>query len=370
MNIDKEKIDHGFYQMPLPEQLEVPNEQRLIIFGKDISSWNRSAQFLFCVCGVFTFYLLYGYYQELIFNIPGFKPFGWYLTLVQFAFYFLFALFETVVILRDTKRRIPLQTFFLIAFLTVATMGMSNASLGYLNYPTQVIFKCCKLIPVLIGGIFIQGKQYKFIDWCACIFMSIGLTFFILADSTIQPKFNYIGVIMMSLALSADAVIGNVQEKAMKSSQASNTEVVLYSYGIGFVYIFIVLSISGMLKDGFVFYSKNPSETYGYTFIFSLTGYLGISFVLTLIKGFGALATVTVTTCRKALTIVLSFLLFAKPFTFQYVWSGGIVLSGIFLNIYSKNKEAIDTKILALFHIVFQKHVSPPGRQNTRFYNV
>lgn len=45
----------------------------------------------------------------------------------------------------------------LIAFLTVGTMGLSNTSLGYLNYPTQVIFKCCKLIPVMLGGVFIQG---------------------------------------------------------------------------------------------------------------------------------------------------------------------------------------------------------------------
>jgi len=45
----------------------------------------------------------------------------------------------------------------LLAVLTVATMGLSNSSLGYLNYPTQVIFKCCKLIPVLVGGILIQG---------------------------------------------------------------------------------------------------------------------------------------------------------------------------------------------------------------------
>jgi len=36
-------------------------------------------------------------------------------------------------------------------------MGLSNSALGYLNYPTQVMFKCCKLIPVLIGGILIQG---------------------------------------------------------------------------------------------------------------------------------------------------------------------------------------------------------------------
>lgn len=50
-----------------------------------------------------------------------------------------------------------MQTYFLLAFLTVGTMGMSNAAVGYLNYPTQVIFKCCKLIPVMIGGILIQG---------------------------------------------------------------------------------------------------------------------------------------------------------------------------------------------------------------------
>ena len=47
----------------------------------------------------------------------------------------------------------------IIALLTVGTMGLSNTSLGYLNYPTQVIFKCCKLIPVMIGGIFIQGEE-------------------------------------------------------------------------------------------------------------------------------------------------------------------------------------------------------------------
>lgn len=52
----------------------------------------------------------------------------------------------------------------IIAFLTVGTMGLSNTSLGYLNYPTQVIFKCCKLIPVMIGGVFIQGQQTSW--WC------------------------------------------------------------------------------------------------------------------------------------------------------------------------------------------------------------
>ena len=54
--------------------------------------------------------------------------------------------------------RAPFKVYLVLAFLTVATMGLSNMAVGYLNYPPQVIFKCCKLIPVLVGGIIIQGQ--------------------------------------------------------------------------------------------------------------------------------------------------------------------------------------------------------------------
>lgn len=42
-----------------------------------------------------------------------------------------------------------------------------------------------------------------------------------------------------------------------------------------------------------VLLSQHPVTTYGYAFFFSLTGYFGISFVLALIKLFGALVAVT-----------------------------------------------------------------------------
>uniref|UniRef100_A0A914YYY5 Adenosine 3'-phospho 5'-phosphosulfate transporter 2 n=1 Tax=Panagrolaimus superbus TaxID=310955 RepID=A0A914YYY5_9BILA len=105
-------------------------------------------------------------------------------------------------------------------------MGLSNASTGYLNYPTQIIFKCCKLIPVLIGGIIIQGKRYGFWDIFAAILMTIGLIMFSLADNQVSPNVNSKGYIMISVALVADAIIGNVQEKSIKTYNAHNNEVV------------------------------------------------------------------------------------------------------------------------------------------------
>lgn len=41
----------------------------------------------------------------------------------------------------------------------------------------------------------------------------------------LSPNFDITGVLMISLALVADAIIGNVQEKTIKQHNASNSEV-------------------------------------------------------------------------------------------------------------------------------------------------
>lgn len=60
----------------------------------DLSRFSQTTQFALCCIAVFAFYILYGYMQELIFTLEGFKPFGWYLTLVQFGYYILFSLIQ------------------------------------------------------------------------------------------------------------------------------------------------------------------------------------------------------------------------------------------------------------------------------------
>lgn len=204
---------------------------------------------------------------------------------------------------------------------------------------------CCKLVPVLIGGILIQGKRYGLLDLLAAILMSTGLILFTLADNKVSPNFDSRGYVMISLALVADAIIGNVQEKAMRTHNATNDEVVLYSYSIGSVYIFLGTLLSGQLFSAIPFFAEHRYETYGYNIIIGIVGYFGVNVVLTLVRLSGALIAVTVTTMRKAVTIIFSFYFFSKPFTMQYVWAGLIVLLAIYLNIYNKNKRHFDSKL-------------------------
>lgn len=180
-------------------------DDHIYLLWFDLTNLTRTYQFLILSSATFVFYLLYGYMQELMYKLPKFGEFPLYLTLIQFFFYSSFGYIENKVRNRS-ERRIPLKIYFLLAFLTIATMGLSNASVAHLNYPTQVMFKCCKLIPVMIGGIFIQGKKYNIFDVSACVCMTIGLIFFTLADQIVQPNFEFIGVVLVSGALCADAV--------------------------------------------------------------------------------------------------------------------------------------------------------------------
>lgn len=321
------------------------------IFGISITKLPSTPQFLLLSLLVFVFYVTYGYVLELIFTLEGMRPHGWYLTLVQFAYYTAFAVIQITLSGESITKKIPLKTYLLVAALTVGTMGFSNSSVGYLNYPTQVIFKSCKLIPVMIGSILILGKQYTFPEVVACLCMCTGLIWFTLADSTVQPSFSITGVVLVSLALLCDAAIGNVQEAAMKRYSEGTTHVVLYSYSIGFFIIFAGLLCSGQLIPAASFAALNPWEVYGRAIMLSAAGFCGVQVVLTLVTLHGALVAVTVTTFRKAITICLSFFLFSKPFTIQYIWGGLLVVMGIYLNIYGKKNKGSLSLIVSIQQI-------------------
>lgn len=137
------------------------------------------------------------------------------MTLVQFVFYSVIAKLEMMH--RGETRKIPMSVYLLLAGATLTTMSLSNASLGYLNYPTQVVFKSCKLIAVIAGGILIQKKMFSLMDFGAAGLMCVGLIVFTLADSSVSPNFDIVGIFMLCIALMADAVVSNVQVRFRKS---------------------------------------------------------------------------------------------------------------------------------------------------------
>ncbi|CAF1204213.1 unnamed protein product [Rotaria sp. Silwood1] len=328
----------------------------IYLFGVDLSGYSRLIQFLLTSTAVLIFHVLQGYIQELILQLKSLRLYPNYFTLVYFICFTCLAYLERLIFERTIKRRkAPIPTYALIALFTLGTMGLSNAAVMRLNYPTHMMFKSCKLIPVMIGSMLILGKRYNLYDVLACLCMTVGLIFFTLADSQVQPEFDLLGVWLVCCALVADAVIGNVQEKALKEYKPSNSEMILFSYSIGAIYLLLYDITFGSLKEAFWLWWAHPIKSYVFTMAYSFAGYLGVNCVLNLVRHFGALIAVTVTTFRKTITIILSFIAFTKPFTFQYLWSGAIVAFGIYLNAYGQNQKSIENYTRSMYNHLLMK---------------
>lgn len=238
----------------------------------------------------------------------------------------------------------------------VLTMGLSNTSLQYLNYPTQLLFKSCKLIPVMLGGIVLLRKRYTIFEYISAILLSLGLIELTFGNAYSDGiYFNLFGTGIICCALFADAFIGNFQEGTMVQFNVSSREMALYAHMMGSAQLLLVLLLVGQLIPAFVFCWQNPIA-YLYICLFSTCGYIGANFVLVMIKLFGAFVTTTVTSCRKFITLILSFFFFPKPFTIHYLIATLLVIIGISLHIYSKNSESIDHLLYSHFGIKIQHH--------------
>lgn len=69
--------------------------------------------------------------------------------------------------------------------------------------------------------------------------------------------------------------------------------------------------------------------------LFTGAGFLGVSCVAALTKKFGALVSAITTTARKAVTLLLSFLIFPKPATPQHYLGGCLFLAGLMVRLHT-----------------------------------
>ncbi|KAJ5066678.1 adenosine 3'-phospho 5'-phosphosulfate transporter 2 [Anaeramoeba ignava] len=226
----------------------------------------------------------------------------------------------------------------MLAVYVIGSMGLSNWACVYLDFPVQVILKSSKIIFVMIAGKFIQNVRYSWVQYSAAILMIFGIVVFTVENIAISPRFNYAGILIMMFALIGDSFMGNNQERVMKKYRPTQSEMVHYIYLIASMIILALILISGEFFHFFDYALKNKT-IFLMIVPFGAVGYVGSATVLILIELFGVHIAVTTTTLRKFFTILTSFFIFSKPFTWKYLIGVFLVFSGIGLNIWYKKRQ-------------------------------
>ena len=74
--------------------------------------------------------------------------------------------------------KIPYMDISLSGMSQMFAMAGSNEALRYVSYPTQVLGKSCKMVPVMAGGLLLGGKSYTVFEYLQVALITGGVVVF------------------------------------------------------------------------------------------------------------------------------------------------------------------------------------------------
>ncbi|GKA25761.1 UDP-galactose/UDP-glucose transporter 2-like protein [Tanacetum coccineum] len=311
-------------------------EQIRTLFGISLTDKPIWQQFLICSSGFFFGYLVNGICEEYVYNRLQFS-YGWYFTFVQGFVYLALLRLQGF---SPVKMVNPWSMYIKLSAVLMGSHGLTKGSLAYLNYPAQLMFKSTKVLPVMIMGAFIPGLRRKYppCEYFASVLLVIGLILFTLADANTSPNFNVIGVVMVTGALIMDSFLGNLQEAIFTVNHDTTQMEMLYcSTIVGTPFLIPPMIFTGELFRAWKSCYENP-YVYGVLIFEAVATFVGQVSVLSLIAIFGAATTALVTTARKAVTLLLSYVVFTKPMSEQHGVGLILIAAGIMMKMLPDHK--------------------------------
>jgi adenosine 3'-phospho 5'-phosphosulfate transporter B3 len=287
----------------------------------------QQTNFFLLAIALFVAFGIHNLLQEAIMTEPGFN-YGLMLGYFEVLGVTLCSSIERKYVAKENGgRTAPLKAFALLTVCLMSSSSFSNMSLNYINYPTKVVFRSCKLLPTMMIATIMNSKVFTINQYFTAAFICLGMVMFALADSSLTPSFQPIGLLFVLMSVCADSVLPNAQEKLF-SLGSSRLEVTVYTNVFVLIWMTVVTTFSGDLLGTLRHAAENP-KTLGFLILYTLMSYIAVSIHMYSIKRFGGVTTVLLGTTRKGMTIILSFIVFPKPFSWYYVVGGVLVLGGL-----------------------------------------
>ena len=180
----------------------------------------------------------------------------------------------------------------------------------------------------MIIATIVNQRVFRSYEYLCALSICAGLVLFAMADYTLDPlQYQPVGLLLVSGSVVADAILPNAQEHLFKAG-SSRLEVTVFSNMFSFFAMTVITLSNGCLPQ-FLRGIAQDSTLAMYFAVYTVLSYISISCYMTLVKRFGGVTAVVLTTARKAMTLVLSFLLFPKGFSWLYVYGSLLVLGAV-----------------------------------------
>lgn len=258
-----------------------------------------------------------------------------------------------------------LWAYFRTSLLITFAAPFGFAALSHISYPTMVLGKSCKLVPVLIMNVILYRRRFAPHKYLVVAMVTAGITMFMFfgtdsakaaskhaAKASHSGGSSLIGLLYLLVNLIMDGAINSTQDEIFSRYKVTGQQMMFF------------INVFGALTSGFLACVPLPyipvihpshvqeSEIAGaFNFIrthpgvvkqlfqFSFTGSLGQLFIFETLQHFGSLTLVMITLTRKMFTMILSVIVYNHALTKGQWLGAATVFAGISVEAWVKRTE-------------------------------
>nr|SVE75725.1 EOG090X05CU [Daphnia hispanica] len=304
--------------------------------------YQKAISLFYCCAGLQVSYLLWGILQEKIMTreytdgdkIEKFTD-SQFLVFVNRILAFLFSGIY-LLFTHQNVHRTPLYKYSFCSVSNTLSSWCQYEALKFVSFPTQVLAKSAKVIPVMLMGKLVSRAQYKNYEYTTAVLISVGMTAFLLGSSGDKKGNNVTtvsGAVLLCGYLIFDSFTANWQSALFKEHKPSSVQMMC-----GVNLMSCLFTSASLIQQGGFFYSLSFAARHPVfimdcllTAISSATGQL---FIFTTISKFGPVVFTIIMTVRQGLSILLSCLLYQHHLSSMGILGVFIVFLAIFLRIY------------------------------------
>lgn len=327
-------------------------------------------KFIIYAAGIGLSYLYFGIVQEDITysrHGPQNLKFTYTKSLILFQCLFntIFAKFILTYVMKQGYDNTKSSYYAMSALTYLTAMVSSNMALQHVNYPTQVVGKSCKPIPIMILGVLLGKKRHSLKKYLFVSMIVIGVVLFMYNKNKSISKLDpgsmanenqsYLakltasigmGELLLLLSLTMDGLTGAVQER-MKGEYHTKSGHMMYKMNLWSTFFLLAVTlISGELFECIDFI-KQHNNLITKIALFSSLSAIGQLFIFLTVSEFGPLPCSIITTTRKFFTVLASVFLFGNKLTSNQWIGTTFVFTGLTLDAISidKSKTNVDKKL-------------------------
>lgn len=230
----------------------------------------------------------------------------------------------------------PIYKYSYCSFSNIMSSWCQYEALKFVSFPTQVLAKASKIIPVMLMGKVVSRKSYECYEYVIAATISLGMVLFLLSrDSsgahTTTTSTTFSGIVILAGYMVLDSFTSNWQSELFRTYHMSSAQMMCSVNFFSCLLTLVSLLQQGALFDSLHFMLQFHSFFYD-CLLLSICSATGQLFVFYTISQFGPVVFVITMTVRQAVAVLLSCVIYRH--TLAPLGIVGVVV--IFASIFAK----------------------------------